>query len=215
MIDLYAEQSDRFIGTTAAIISAIGMGAAAGASVYGAHKQAESADTAAKLQVDAANHAADVKAQSDREALDFQKQQAETQWQNDEGNRHANYDQWAAKRRNIGSIGTMLGLGGGGDIPAYVPSTDPRFGASGGPAPPPAGPGGPPPGAPAPRRPANFDAAVNGPALPAPPIDPRLMGGNGGVVAPMGTPQLQPDGTYAIPSSMPRYRTFGQSMGVA
>jgi hypothetical protein len=196
-----------FIGTTAAIISAIAMGAGAAASVYGAHKQADSATEAAKLSTDAATHAADVQAQSNREALEFQRQQAEAEWQNSEVNRRGNYDQWAAKRRNIGSIGQFLGLGGGGDIPAYVPSVDPRFVAGGAPAagaPAAGATGG--PGGPAPRRP---------PASTAAPIDPRLLGGNTGrfLSMDMGTPQLQPDGTYAFLPAPPRYRSFGDYLG--
>jgi hypothetical protein len=131
MIDLWAEQSDRFIGTTAAILSAIGAGISAGSSIYGANKQAGAAETAAKLQTDAANHAADVQAQSNREALQFEREQAAYAAQQTEVDRHANYDQWAARQRRVGSIGDYLGFKGtANNLPAYVPGVVPDFGSA-------------------------------------------------------------------------------------
>ena len=111
--------------------TAVGIGIAAGtagAGIYAAHKTAGAAEDAAKLQTDAANHAADVEGQSTAEALAFQRQQAQYQAQQDEINRRANYDQWAAKQRKVGSIGQMLGLGGV-EVPDYVPGATPNFNA--------------------------------------------------------------------------------------
>jgi hypothetical protein len=111
------------IGAGTAIAGIVGGGAA----LTGAALQSHAAGSAADKQTAAANHAADVEAQSNREALAFQKQQAAYQAQQDEVNRRANYDQWAAKQRKVGSIGQMLGLGGT-EIPAYVPGGTPDFG---------------------------------------------------------------------------------------
>lgn len=220
---------------TGAVALATAIGAAT-ATTVAASKQSGAVTDAAKLQTDAANHAADVQAKSAADTLAWNKQQAEQQWQQQETDRKANYDQWAAKRRNIGSIGQFLGLGIGGDIPGYVPSVDPRYVNGGTPLP--AGAGQTPaaaaaqPGAMTAPPPASIGAAVtNGPTrtvvpfhgmLPPPPaspsgVDPRLMGGNTGVVPPGGggTPVLQPDGTYAIPGSLPRYGSLGAYLGAA
>lgn len=219
---------------TTAAWGAIAAGTMATTGLIGASKQAGAAKDAAQLQVDAANHGADVQAKTAADTLAWNKQQAETQWQNDEVNRKANYDQWAAKRQNVGSIGQML-LGSRftpSTIPGYVPSIDPRYldGAT----PVPAGSGqtpaaAAPPGAMTP--PASFGAAVNSgqarsplqfrapapppAAAPPPQLDPRLMGGNTGITGGMGMPVLQPDGTYALPGSMPRYGSFGAYLGAA
>lgn len=229
-------------GTTAAATTAawgaIGAGVSAGTSLIGAHMQAGAAEDAAHLQVDASKYAADKQDAAAQRAEAWQRQQAEAQWQQQETDRKANYDQWAAKRRNIGSIGKFLGLGSGGDIPAYVPSVDPRLTAPG--APLPAGPGQTPPGGPASAGPAappaTFGAALTSGRPTVPPTAAPLtntpapgspaqlallrarMGGNAGTAGPMGAPQLQPDGTYAFPSSMPlapRYQSFGDYLGAA
>lgn len=191
MIDHDASQSDKFIGTTAAIISAIGAATTAGASIYGAHKQAGAASDAAKLTTDAANHAADVQARSNAEALAFERQQADYQAREMEVDRRANYDQQAAKLRRIGSIGQMLGLGGV-EIPAYVPSAPANFSAG------PPAPGAPAAGLPtAPPMPASFGAMLDQP----------------GRVPTRFTPRAGP-APLAFASSMPSpYGTFGQYLG--
>lgn len=172
-----------FIGTTAAIIGAIGAATSAGATIYGAHKQSEASDKATAAQT-----------QANEQALQFQREQAEYQAQQEEVNRRANYDQWAAKRRYQGSIGQMLGLGSS-EVPAYVPGITPHF--TGGPARgsfgqmvnagPAMGAQAPPMASMMPRGPMPFGAAVaGGTPMPGavPGVDPRLMAGNGGYVDP-------------------------------
>jgi hypothetical protein len=155
-----------------------------GSSIYGASKQAGAATDAAKLSTDAANHAADVQAQSNREALAFEREQADYQAQQTEINRKANYDQWAAHMQGVNSIGDFLHLGRK-PIPAYVPGEPAGFAPT---AAAPAGPGA--PGAPGPM-PANFGAML---------AQPR--------------PQAAQAAPLGFASSMPPpYRTFGQYLG--
>lgn len=99
---------------------------AGGAAIYRAHKQSSAANNAAKLTTSAANHAADVQGKSAAEALTFQRQQAENDAKNTEATRRANYDQWAARERRLGSVGEALGYGTR-NIPAYVPTIDPHY----------------------------------------------------------------------------------------
>lgn len=70
--------------------------------------------------------AARAQAKAQREALAFQKRLAQNDFANTEVTRHANYDQWAARERRIGSIGEMLGWGAR-EIPAYVGGVNPYF----------------------------------------------------------------------------------------
>jgi hypothetical protein len=190
--------------------------------VIAAEKQAGAARDAAKLAADAATHGADLQDAAAQRTEAFNREQADYTAQQAEVDRHANYDQYAVNRRRIGSLGTMLGLGGV-DVPAYVPGIVPHFANAPAPAP-----GAPPSsGSPTPpdvQSPANFGAAMAGGARAAaaiappgaPPVNPALMAGNTGFEGGMATPQLQPDGTYAmVPSMPPRYRSFGQSLGVA
>lgn len=109
-----------------ALASVIAGGAAAGASVYGAHKQSSAANKAAKLSTDAANHAADVGGQSAREALDFQKQEAERTAAQAEADRKANYDQWAAGMNAHNAARARYGYGTTA-VPAYVPGKVPSY----------------------------------------------------------------------------------------
>lgn len=201
----------------AALAASATAGGAIASGAIGAHASGEAADK----QTAAANHAADLQDAANKRAEAFQRQQAEQAYQQGEVDRQANYDQWAAKRRNIGSISQMLGLGGGGDIPAYVPSVDPRYLDGGAPVsvgsgqtPAAAANSGPqlPPsvgsminGAPVqrPALPANAPAPTSAPlAFEASMIDPARMGGNTGITGGMGRPILQPDGTYRLPPPM-------------
>ncbi len=116
--------------TAAAVATAVAGGAVAGASIYGAHKQADAATTAAQLQTDAATKAATLQKQSTDDALSFSRQQAETDWQNQELVRRANYDQTAAKNARLGTLGNMLGLPPP-SMPDYVASVDPRYTTAG------------------------------------------------------------------------------------
>lgn len=133
---------------TAGAWTAIATGASIGANIYGANKQSNAARSAAQTQSDAATRSAQIQADAAREtarlqteaatkaaqlqkessdaALGFTKQQALYGAQSAETDRSANYQQWAAKERRLGSIGEMVGLGQR-DIPSYVPSPTPNF----------------------------------------------------------------------------------------
>lgn len=110
-----------FIGTTAAIIGAIAAGTSAGASIYAANKSTDAANTAATDQLQATNEGTALQAQN----LDYQAAQNEI-------NRQANYQQYAAREAKLGTIGQMLGFGPGyGATPAYVPGIVPTFNVPG------------------------------------------------------------------------------------
>lgn len=130
---------------TAAVI---GGGAMVSSAVIGSR----AAGSAAKKETEAATHAADVAAQSNREALDFQKQQAKQELARAEAAQHANYDQWAARQRRLSNLSVLTGAGTM-EIPDYrpipvLPDADASATTPG--APPPSGPpapgGTPPPG---------------------------------------------------------------------
>ena len=95
-------------------------GAAATGQIIGAKMQSGAANKAAQLQTESANKGAELQAQSTREALDFQKAEAAKARQDAEVTRRANYDQWAAQQRRLGTLGQLLGLAPP-EIPAYVP----------------------------------------------------------------------------------------------
>lgn len=111
------------IGLGTAIAGAVGGGSAIASGVI----QSKAAGNAARQQTQAANYAAQQQAEASRRAEQFQREQAQAAWKAAETDRKANYDQWAARERRLGSVGSMLGLGPR-DIPAYVPSPDPRLG---------------------------------------------------------------------------------------
>lgn len=100
-----------------AAVSAAGAGAA---TIYAANKSSNAARDSATLATNSANHGADLQKQSADAALAFQQKQADLDRLTAETNRHADYDQWAAQQRRIGSIGELVGLGPR-DIPGYVP----------------------------------------------------------------------------------------------
>lgn len=141
MIDWDASQSDKFIGTTAAIIGLIAAGTTAGASMYAAHKTSESANTAVETETNAQKYAADLQSKASADALAFTQKQSENAYQNSETSRQGNYDQWAAGQRRLGSIDQLIGMGPR-EIPAYVSGVDPHFDGGGAPT----GPGGAPAG---------------------------------------------------------------------
>lgn len=112
------EHADCFIATsTATILAGI---AAAGATTAAAKMGSNAANNAARLSTDAANHAADVQGQSAREALEFQKTEAARDRAREEVTRKADYEQWAAHRRGLGSLAGLLGFAAP-EIPGYVP----------------------------------------------------------------------------------------------
>lgn len=126
MIDWYAEQSDKFIGTAAAIAAAIAAGASTAGGVYAAHKSGEAAEQTATAEAAAQKYAADLQSKATAEALAFSKQQGENAFQNSEAARHGNYDMYAAAQRRLGSLGSLIGAPAR-EIPAYVPGVDPAF----------------------------------------------------------------------------------------
>lgn len=123
------ESPDKFIGTAAALISLAAAAATSSAAVYSANKQSGAAEQSAKLTTDAATHSADLQSQSQKDALAFQRQQAEVDARNQEQARKANYDQWASREQRLSTFGQMLGLPAR-DIPAYQASQDPNYDAS-------------------------------------------------------------------------------------
>lgn len=108
-----------------AIPLALGLGTAT-AGVVGAKLSSGAAEDAAGLQTNAANHAADVQAQSTADALKFQEQQAENQFQNSQTTQLANYNQSKAKYGAIAGVGAQYGLNLG-PMPDYVPGVDPHY----------------------------------------------------------------------------------------
>jgi hypothetical protein len=109
----------------AVIPLAIAAGSAIGG--IGAAKIASNAaGKSADIQTTAATHAADLEAKAAADALAFQKQQAETDWQNSQQTERANYDQWAAREGRMSGLGPLIGLPAR-NIPAYVPGIDPNF----------------------------------------------------------------------------------------
>lgn len=85
---------------------------AAGATIYAAHKQSNSADKAAQLQ-----------SQANTQALDFEKQQAQQEQANYEAAQKGNYDQWRAREERVSQLGPLVGLPAR-QIPDYVPTTN-------------------------------------------------------------------------------------------
>ena len=102
---------------TATLIAGLSAAGAAGA---GAAIGSRAQSNAARQQTAAANYAADVQERTSREALDYQRQQAEEEARRYEIDRRANYDQWAARENRLGALSQMWGLGAR-PIPGYVP----------------------------------------------------------------------------------------------
>ena len=107
-------------------LSALIAGATAGGAVASGAIQSRSATRGAQLQTQAANYAADQLAAANQREEQFKREQAQHDWENQETTRRANYDQWAARERRLGSIAERLGYGRR-DIPGYVPSVNPGY----------------------------------------------------------------------------------------
>lgn len=122
------EGADAFIATgTAALIAGLSAaGATTATGLYGAHKQSEAADNAARLQSDAAKAAAAQQDAAAQRAEAFQRQQAENEWRNSERVQRANYEQQKARLGTIAQFGSQYGVSGIG-MPDYVPGTDPGY----------------------------------------------------------------------------------------
>lgn len=131
----------------AVVIPLIAGAATAGASIYQSHKTSDASQKAAADQIAAANHAADLKAQSDKEALQFQQQQAAVAQDNFVKAQQASYEQWATREdrlapfRSLGSgavstLGGLLGIHGAPQPgnpppPQFTPSNPGTFGNTG------------------------------------------------------------------------------------
>lgn len=109
---------------------AAGIGASLFGSLFGAHEQASAASYAADKQAAASKYAADLQDAASKRSEAFTRQQAESDYQNQETTRSANYGQYKAQRSRLGTLGAMLGLPAP-EIPDYVPSVDPRFTSDG------------------------------------------------------------------------------------
>lgn len=99
----------------------------AGTGIIGAKMQSGAINRGTQLQTNAANYAADKAAESSASTERFLREQAQAKWKADETANRANYDQWAAREKRLGSVGDILGYGPR-EIPAYVPSPDPNLG---------------------------------------------------------------------------------------
>lgn len=88
--------------------------------LVGTQQQVAASADAAQKQLEATKYAADAQAKAAAESLAFQRQQAAADAVMAETNRAANYQQWAAKQQQLGSVGQALGLPAR-SIPAYVP----------------------------------------------------------------------------------------------
>ena len=94
--------------------------------------QSRAAGKAAKATSDASNYAADRQAEAQQRQEQFLREQAQRNYEQEESVRRANYDQWAAREKRLGSIAERLGYGRR-DVPAYVPSVNPGFMGQSGP----------------------------------------------------------------------------------
>lgn len=92
----------------------------AGLNLYGQNKQANAVQDAASQQFASTKYATDAQSKSNADMLAYLQGQAGYQNTVAEVNRQANYEQWAAKQKQLGSVGEMLGLPARA-IPAYVP----------------------------------------------------------------------------------------------
>lgn len=120
---------------TAAIIAAGGLATQAVVTAKGnqnaADTNAAAAGKSAQLQTTAAGHAADLQAKAAADALAFQRQQAAYAAQTADATARANYEQWAARQHQLGSIGQQLGLPAR-QVPDYSPLPPAPFGGQGG-----------------------------------------------------------------------------------
>lgn len=96
-------------------LSLVGTGVNAFSNLYGANMSANAAKDAGAAQL-----------QATREALDFERQQAQYGAQAHEVDRRANWEQWQAHMQGVNSIGRWLGMGTK-PVPAYVPGPPPTY----------------------------------------------------------------------------------------
>jgi|SRR5579872_6668945 len=105
---------------------AVGAGVAGTAAVINAKTQAGATETAANTQATATMTAAQLTAKATADALAFSKAQAENEYQNSQVAAKANYDQTAAQRARLGTLGAMLGLPAP-VMPPFQPGVDPNY----------------------------------------------------------------------------------------
>lgn len=120
------------------IVGAVSAAGAVGAAKMASNAAQKAAQTQATAlgqstttQTDAAKYAADLQQKQAAAALQFTKQQAETDWRNQELARQANYDQWRAREGSVSAFGQTVGLPSR-SIPAYAAGIDPNYTGGGG-----------------------------------------------------------------------------------
>jgi hypothetical protein len=91
-----------------------------GLNYLGQQQQLGANQDALGQQLASTKYASDAQSQASANQLAFLRQQATYDAASAEANRAGNYDQWAAKQRQLGTVGQALGLPAR-DIPAYVP----------------------------------------------------------------------------------------------
>lgn len=111
---------------------AVGAGIGALGSIFGAKQQSKGTERAAQTQTQSSNYAADRQAEASARTEAFLREQAQNAYQNSEATRRANYDQWAASRRDVGRYAQRYGYDAP-EVPGYVGGVDPRFMGGGGP----------------------------------------------------------------------------------
>ncbi len=100
--------------------TALAGGAAAGATVYGASRQSRAAQSAAQLQAQAAREAAAAQERSNAAQLSYLQRESGLDRATAQAMQRGNYNQWAASRRNLNTVGGWLGFPAQ-EIPGYVP----------------------------------------------------------------------------------------------
>lgn len=100
--------------------------AAAGGAVASGALASHGVSSAADKQMQAQNYAADQQKKAADEQLAYQRQQAENTYRQQEADRKANYDQWAARMASINSARKALGYTTV-DVKPYVPMVDPQY----------------------------------------------------------------------------------------
>ncbi len=115
------------IATSTAIALAVA-GASAGASVYSAHRQADAAEEAARLQSQGVQSGQQAQTQANNAALEFQKQQAEVERQRYEQSQRLNYGEYARRAAAARNIGQAFGFDLG-PVPSYDSIYQPVNGA--------------------------------------------------------------------------------------
>ncbi len=104
----------------------IGPAISVGSQLYGAKLQSDAASANTDAMAAAQKYSADLQAKATADALNFARQQAETDWRNQEIARQGNYGQWAAREGRISDFGNTVGLPAR-QIPGYVAGIDPGF----------------------------------------------------------------------------------------